>query len=47
MVPYPAHQEIDYAKFAPDLPEEQLEAKYGLPRAVRFCRRARVRAKVR
>ena len=38
MVPYPAHQEIDYAKFAPDLPEDQLEAKYGLPREVRFCK---------
>ena len=39
MIPYPAHVEIDLSKFAPGLPEEQLEARYGLPRQVRFCRK--------
>lgn len=28
---------IDYAKYAPDLPEEEREAYYGLPQTVRFC----------
>lgn len=34
---YPAHVDIDYTKFAPDISQEKLEAKYGLPRDVRFC----------
>lgn len=29
---------IDYAKYAPDLPEAQREAYYGLPKQVQFCR---------
>ena len=29
--------EIDYAKYAPDIPEDQLEAYYGLPKHVQFC----------
>ena len=29
---------IDYAKYAPGLPEAQREAYYGLPKQVQFCR---------
>ena len=34
----PRYVEIDYSKYAPDIPEDQLEAYYGLPRQVRFCK---------
>lgn len=34
---YPARRDVDLAKF--DLPEDQLEAKYGLPDQVEFCTR--------
>ena len=34
----PRHVDIDYSKYAPDIPEEQLEAYYGLPRHVQFCK---------
>ena len=27
----PRHVDIDYSKYAPDIPEDQLEAYYGLP----------------
>lgn len=33
----PRYVEIDYAKYAPDIPEDQLEAYYGLPKHVQFC----------
>jgi N-acetyl sugar amidotransferase len=35
MAKFPRHQPIDFARFT--APETELEAKYGLPRAVRFC----------
>lgn len=28
----PRHVDIDYSKYAPDIPEDQLEAYYGLPK---------------
>ena len=34
----PRHVEIDYSKYAPDIPEDQLEAYYGLPKHVQFCK---------
>ena len=34
----PRHVDIDYSKYAPDIPEDQLEAYYGLPRHVQFCK---------
>ena len=34
----PRYVEIDYSKYAPDLPEDQLETYYGLPQNVRFCK---------
>ena len=34
----PRYVEIDYAKYAPDLPEDRREAWYGLPQKVRFCK---------
>ena len=34
----PRHIDIDYSKYAPDIPEDQLEAYYGLPRHVQFCK---------
>ena len=34
----PRYVEIDYAKYAPDIPEDQLEAYYGLPKHVQFCK---------
>ena len=33
----PRYVEIDYAKYAPDILEDQLEAYYGLPKHVQFC----------
>ena len=33
----PRYVEIDYAKYVPDIPEDQLEAYYGLPKHVQFC----------
>lgn len=33
--PYPRHIDIDYAQF--EVPDGQAEARYGLPRQVRFC----------
>ena len=38
MEPLPRYVDIDYAKYAPDLPEAQREAYYGLPQHVQFCR---------
>ena len=34
----PRYVEIDYSKYAPDLPVEQREAYYGLPKHVQFCK---------
>ena len=34
----PRHVDIDYSKYAPDIPEDQLEAYYGLPKHVQFCK---------
>ena len=34
----PRYVEIDYSKYAPDIPEDQLETYYGLPQKVRFCK---------
>ena len=34
----PRHIDIDYSKYAPDIPEDQREAYYGLPRHVQFCK---------
>lgn len=34
---YPARREIDYSKY--DLPEDQLEIYYGLPREIKFCKK--------
>ena len=34
----PRHVDIDYSKYAPDIPEDRLEAYYGLPRHVQFCK---------
>ena len=33
----PRYVEIDYSKYAPDLPVEQREAYYGLPKHVQLC----------
>ena len=33
----PRHVDIDYAKYAPDIPEDQRETYYGLPQKVQFC----------
>ena len=32
----PRHIDIDYSKYAPDIPEDQLEAYNGLPRHVPY-----------
>ena len=34
----PRHVDIDYSKYAPDIPEDKLEAYYGLPKHVQFCK---------
>ena len=34
----PRNVEIDYSKYAPDIPEDQLETYYGLPQKVQFCK---------
>ena len=34
----PRYVEIDYSKYEPDIPEDKLEAYYGLPQKVRFCK---------
>ena len=34
----PRHVDIDYSKYAPDIPEDQREAYYGLPKHVQFCK---------
>ena len=34
----PRHVDMDYSKYAPDIPEDQLEAYYGLPRHVQVCK---------
>ena len=34
----PRYVEIDYSKYAPDIPVEQREAYYGLPKHVQFCK---------
>ena len=34
----PRYVEIDYSKYAPDLPVEEREAYYGLPKHVQFCK---------
>ena len=34
----PRHIDIDYSKYAPDIPEDQREAYYGLPKHVQFCK---------
>ena len=34
----PRHIDIDYSKYAPDIPEDRLEAYYGLPKHVQFCK---------
>ena len=36
MMPLPRYKEIDYSKYAPDIPEDQREVYYGLPRHVQF-----------
>ena len=41
MQSYPRRREIDFTKF--DVPPDQLEARYGLPREVRFCREEQLR----
>ncbi|MDR1483096.1 MAG: N-acetyl sugar amidotransferase [Synergistaceae bacterium] len=38
MKQYPRHIDIDYSKYAPDIPPDKLEAKFGLPREVTFCK---------
>ena len=38
MMPLPRYKEIDYSKYAPDIPEDQREVYYGLPRHVQFCK---------
>ncbi len=37
MAYYKRHIPIDYSKFAPDIPEDKLDAKFGLPKHVQFC----------
>ena len=34
----PRHIDIDYSKYAPDIPGDKLEAYYGLPKHVQFCK---------
>ena len=34
----PRYVEIDYSKYAPDIPVEEREAYYGLPKHVQFCK---------
>ena len=34
----PRYVDIDYAKYAPDIPEDQRETYYGLPQKVQFCK---------
>ena len=34
----PRNVEIDYGKYAPDIPVEEREAYYGLPKHVQFCK---------
>ena len=34
----PRYVDIDYSKYAPDIPEDRLEAYYGLPQQVQFCK---------
>ena len=34
----PRNVEIDYSKYAPDIPVEEREAYYGLPKHVQFCK---------
>lgn len=34
----PRHVDIDYSKYAPNIPEDQREAYYGLPKHVQFCK---------
>ena len=34
----PRYVDIDYSKYAPDIPEDQLETYYGLPQKVQFCK---------
>ena len=36
----PRYVEIDYSKYAPDLPVEQREAYYGLPSTCSFAKSA-------
>lgn len=36
----PRHVDIDYSKYAPDIPEDQLEAYYGLPSTCSSARNA-------
>ncbi|MDR1916628.1 MAG: N-acetyl sugar amidotransferase [Synergistaceae bacterium] len=35
---YPRYVDIDYSKYAEDIPQDGTEAKYGLPREVKFCK---------
>lgn len=35
---YPRYVPIDYSKFAPEIPDNAREAKYGLPQEVKFCK---------
>ncbi len=37
MAIYKRHIPIDYSKFSPDIPQNELEAKFGLPNDVQFC----------
>ena len=34
----PRYVEIDHSKYAPDIPVEEREAYYGLPKHVQFCK---------
>ena len=38
MEPLERYIPIDYSKYAPDIPEDQLETYYGLPQKVQFCK---------
>ncbi len=33
----PRYVEIDYSKYSPEIPDDQLEVYYGLPQKVEFC----------
>ena len=35
---FPAPSTVDPARYRPDLPEDEREALYGLPRQVRYCK---------